>query len=126
MPTGSSSKGKKNILPTCTHSLLQRWHQAALGTGFPGYWYHSQGEITAPQNHRMFGVVRDLCGSSSPTPLTKQGHLEQVNSYWNSSKCFKNKGKDANITSFYSVNRENRKVWSKWGLMELDGKPIAP
>jgi len=27
------------------------------------------------QSHRMFRVGRDLCGSSSPTPLTKQGHL---------------------------------------------------
>jgi len=26
----------------------------------------------------MFGVGRDLCGSSSPTPLLKQGHLEQA------------------------------------------------
>jgi len=26
----------------------------------------------------MSGVGRDLCGSSSPTPLTKQGHLEQA------------------------------------------------
>jgi len=26
----------------------------------------------------MFGVGRDLCGSSSPTPLTKQGHPEQA------------------------------------------------
>jgi len=24
------------------------------------------------------GVGRDVCGSSSPTPLPKQGHLEQV------------------------------------------------
>jgi len=30
------------------------------------------------QNHRMVGVGRDLCGSSSPTPLPKQGHLEQA------------------------------------------------
>ena len=30
------------------------------------------------QNHRMFGVGRDLCGSSSPTPLPKQGHLQQA------------------------------------------------
>jgi len=29
------------------------------------------------QNHRMVGVGRDLWGSS-PTPLLKQGHLEQV------------------------------------------------
>ena len=25
----------------------------------------------------MFGVGRDLCGSSSPSPLSKQGHLQQ-------------------------------------------------
>jgi len=28
------------------------------------------------QNHRMVGVGRDVCGSSSPTPLPKQGHLQ--------------------------------------------------
>jgi len=26
----------------------------------------------------MVGAGRDLCGSSSPTPLLKQGHLEQA------------------------------------------------
>jgi len=26
----------------------------------------------------MFGVGRDLCGSSSPTLLLKQGHLQQA------------------------------------------------
>ena len=30
------------------------------------------------QNHRMVGVGRDLCGSSRPTPLPKQGHLQQA------------------------------------------------
>jgi len=30
------------------------------------------------QNHRMLGVGKDLCGSSSPTPLPKQGHQEQA------------------------------------------------
>jgi len=30
------------------------------------------------QNHRILGIGRDLCGSSSPTPLPKQGHLEQA------------------------------------------------
>ena len=30
------------------------------------------------QNHRMFRVGRDLCGSSSPTTLPKQGHLQQA------------------------------------------------
>jgi len=29
--------------------------------------------ITESQNHRIVGVGRDLCGSSSPTPLPKQG-----------------------------------------------------
>ena len=29
-------------------------------------------------NHRMVGVGRDLCGSSSPTPLLKQGHPERL------------------------------------------------
>ena len=32
----------------------------------------------AAENHRMFEVGRDLCGSSSPTPLPKQGHLQQA------------------------------------------------
>ena len=30
------------------------------------------------QNHRIVGVGRDLCGSSSPTPPPKQGHLQQA------------------------------------------------
>jgi len=30
------------------------------------------------QNHRMVGVGRDLSGLSSPTPLPKQGHLQQA------------------------------------------------
>ena len=30
------------------------------------------------QNHRMLGVGRDLCGSSTPTALLKQGHLQQA------------------------------------------------
>jgi len=40
-----------------------------------------QGSVLGPvftesQNHRIVGVGRDLCGSSSPTPLLKQGHLQ--------------------------------------------------
>jgi len=30
--------------------------------------------LTESQNHSMFRVGRDLCGSLSPTPLPKQGH----------------------------------------------------
>ena len=35
-------------------------------------------ELMKSQNHRMVGIGRDLCGSSSPTLLPKQGHLEQA------------------------------------------------
>ena len=40
----------------------------------------SKGEnlFTESQNHRMVGVGKNLCGSSSPTPLMKQGHLQQA------------------------------------------------
>ena len=40
--------------------------------------YTNKGIHRITQNHRMFGVRRDLCGSSSPTPLPKQGHLQQA------------------------------------------------
>ena len=35
-------------------------------------------QLAKSQNHRMVEVARGLCGSSSPTPLPKQGHLEQI------------------------------------------------
>jgi len=35
-------------------------------------------ENDSEQNHKMVGVGRDLCGSSSPTPLLKQGRLQQA------------------------------------------------
>ena len=34
--------------------------------------------ILVSQNPRLAGVGRDLCGSPSPTPLLKQGHLQQA------------------------------------------------
>ena len=34
--------------------------------------------IIESRNHRIVGVGRDLCGSSSPTLLPKQGHLQQA------------------------------------------------
>ena len=37
-----------------------------------------QSTVRESQNHRMVGVGRDLCGSSSPTPLPKQGHPQQA------------------------------------------------
>jgi len=50
-----------------------------MSVGF--YPLQQQGvtQLTSPsQNHRMIGVGRDLCGSSSPTPLPKQGRLQQA------------------------------------------------
>ena len=38
----------------------------------------SQRHHRITQNHRMVGVGRDLCGSSSPTLLPKKGHLQQA------------------------------------------------
>jgi len=35
-------------------------------------------DLHVSQNHRMVGVGRDLCGSPSPTPQPKQGHLQQA------------------------------------------------
>ena len=34
--------------------------------------------FTESQNHKMVGVGGDLCGSSSPTPLPKQGQVQQA------------------------------------------------
>jgi len=40
-------------------------------------WRRVKSDVpTESQNHRMVGVGRDLCGSSSPTLLPKQGHLQ--------------------------------------------------
>ena len=40
-----------------------------------GLWSQNH-RITESQNQRMVGVGRDHCGSSSPTLLPKQGHLQ--------------------------------------------------
>ena len=48
------------------------------GWGVPGGSPQEWEGITESQNHRMVGVERDLCGSSSPPLLPKQGHLQQA------------------------------------------------
>ena len=47
---------------------------------YKSYWLTNHYFISAiiSQNHRMVGVGRDLCGSSGPAPLPKQGHLQQA------------------------------------------------
>ena len=54
---------------------------SVLPHAFPMFWISLSIEITeltSSQNHRMVGVGRDLCRSSSPTLLPKQGHLQQA------------------------------------------------
>ena len=48
----------------------------ALKPQVTGDWGPMGWGSTLSQNHRMVGVGRDLCGSSSPTLLPKQGHLQ--------------------------------------------------
>ena len=57
-----SSKGLTNLLYLIHHLLI----------------LNGLSIFTESQNHRMVGVGRDLCGSSSPGPLLKQGHLQQA------------------------------------------------
>ena len=53
----------------CNNSVLHQCKATCWSFYFSYTW---------KENHRMFGVGRDLCGSSSPTPLPKQGHTEQA------------------------------------------------
>ena len=63
-----------------TQGLASKWRCSlpftALGaTCWGGFVAHTP---TESQNHRIVEVGRDLCGSPSPTPLLKQGHLQQA------------------------------------------------
>ena len=57
--------------PTLSIILGQR-----LLCNVPGSW--AAVKHAWSQNDRMVGVGRDLCGSSGPNPLPKQGHLQQA------------------------------------------------
>ena len=64
---------RKCSCPRCSEKLVledSRWNS---NVNNPFDIYHA-----ISQNHRMFGVGRDLCGPSSPTLLPKQGHLQQA------------------------------------------------
>jgi len=73
------------LLSKCTALLPNEQHSPSISTLLN---LHSltkslcNNKLTEPwritQNHRMVGVGRDLWGSSSPTPLPKQGHPKQV------------------------------------------------
>ena len=53
------------------------WNKA-WPTGYGRWFCPCTALCWESQNHRMLGVGRDLCGSSSPTLLPKQGHLEKA------------------------------------------------
>jgi len=58
--------GQQQAHPTRTSLLGWRWEGRVPGEG------------SASQNPSMAGVGRELCGSSSPTPLPKQDHPGQA------------------------------------------------
>ena len=61
----------RRLAQHATHCDHRRCHLFLQDLG--GSWL-----VPNSQNHRMVGVGRDLCGSSSPTLLPKQGHLQQA------------------------------------------------
>jgi len=61
--------------PVTRHTSLDKTSQDT-GFSFATATYASDHRITESQNNRMFGVGRDLCGSSSATLLPKQGYLQ--------------------------------------------------
>jgi len=60
-------KGRDRLLAHCKRALLHN-------TGDYRRFGHQLGSVS--QNHRIVGVGRDLCGSSSATLLPKQGYLQ--------------------------------------------------
>jgi len=63
--------------PRCPDGFYRSEEVTGRRTASPGGWGTTgQVEHQKSQNHRIVGVGRDLCGSSSPTPLPKQGHLQ--------------------------------------------------
>ena len=68
-PRSFSKPSPKHQTLLTTARLLQATSSTSSICSYP---------VFSSQNHRMVGVGRDLCGSSSPTPLSKQGHLQQA------------------------------------------------
>ena len=77
----SRAKAWKQMMRYRQHFVGQRiiplftLRPPATSAGLQGGREH---RVTESQNHRIVGVGRDLCGSSSPTLLPKQGHLQQA------------------------------------------------
>jgi len=79
-----------SILIYAARNALGNLHNFLASSSFPVRFFYVDEQhglkftknttmnFTESQNHRMFGVGRDLCGSSSPNPLPTQGHLQQA------------------------------------------------
>ena len=57
--------------------VFRKTYAFSWATEGEGLWSRGSRQPNS-QNHRVSGVGRDLCGPSSPTPLPKQGHLQQA------------------------------------------------
>ena len=109
--TPLSSWASITVLQAALESGCRRCGDTGVSVAVPGgnEWYRgnsfiSLGQcvtscITESQNHRMVGVGRDLCGSSSPTLLLKQGHLQQGFLFCFPCKIFPWEGKCLTISS---------------------------
>jgi len=73
-----------NAVTPQDHFCLQ--YNSTVTLAHASKWQHCSMETSSREqsgkkrniNHRMVGVGRDLCGSSGPTLLPKQGHLQQA------------------------------------------------
>jgi len=90
------SLGKRKIFSACLepswgvpHSaaplLFPLAHISTTGSFIPTSFLKALFDLTLHKishqthtNHQIVGAGRDLCGSSSPSPLPKQGHLQQA------------------------------------------------
>ena len=74
--TSAKQRGRITSLNLLEIFLLMQPRIPSAGFAAKAHWCHRFNLM--PQNHRMLGVGRDLCGPSSPTLLLKQGHLQQA------------------------------------------------
>ena len=76
---GPQGKGReaqyKTKIRLCHVPRLRREARAAGSPPLTAFKSHQLWK-SSQKNHRMVGVGRNFCGSSSPTPLPKQGHLQ--------------------------------------------------
>jgi len=74
--TSAKQRGRITSLNLLEIFLLMQPRIPSAGFAAKAHWCHRFNLM--PQNHRMLGVGRDLCGPSSPTLLLKQGYLQQA------------------------------------------------